>query len=183
MASTCVVSSKHLRHNACWHVPVMLCGQKRLQRCARHSRCRSTSLCCCVPNSLASQLCGQGIAAGRGVQLSCTRQLLVYNAHVSAATVLHCLCNLRVLQTCSMFSQSSVAVVAQTAAAASQQGLDARIASMRTFPVACHAYLGVIPTRMAPVICESAALQQYAVGRDLRRSHYSATRRHSTATV
>jgi hypothetical protein len=35
-------------------------------------------------------------------QLSCTRQLLFYSAHVGAATVLHCVGNLRVLQTCSM---------------------------------------------------------------------------------
>jgi hypothetical protein len=33
----------------------------------------------------------------------------------------------------------------------------------------------VIPTRLTHVLSESAALQQYAVGQDLRRSRYRAT--------
>jgi hypothetical protein len=61
--------------------------------------------------------------------------------------------------------------------------MSARIARRQTFPVACHAYLRVIPTRLTPVLSESAALQQYAVGQDLRQSLYRATRRHSTASV
>jgi hypothetical protein len=36
------------------------------------------------------------------VLLSCTRHNVFDNAHVSAASVLHCLCKLRVLQTSSM---------------------------------------------------------------------------------
>jgi hypothetical protein len=58
----------------------------------------------------------------------------------------------------------NVAVVAQTAAAASKQWLTARIACVYTFPVACHAYLRVTPTRLTHMPSESAALQQYAVG-------------------
>jgi hypothetical protein len=75
--------------------------------------------------------------------------------------------------------QHNVVVVAQTAEAASRQGLNAQIARMQTFHVAYHAYERVRPTRLTPVLSDSAALQQY----DLRRPRYRATRRHSAVNA
>jgi hypothetical protein len=36
----------------------------------------------CAKSRLASQLCGKGKAAARGVQLRCTRKHVFYNAHM-----------------------------------------------------------------------------------------------------
>jgi hypothetical protein len=84
--------------------------------------------------------------------------VLQYNGVVSLLYLLACALQYRCIN-------NNAAVVAQTAEAASQQGLNAQITRMQMFYVAYHAYERVILTRLTPVLSDSAALQQY----DLRR--------------
>jgi hypothetical protein len=153
-----------------------------LQRCARCMQEYVSEAVLCAKVALPVSYVVKG-KQRKGCAIELHTQHVLFNAHVSAAVVLHCLCNLRVLQTCSMCLSKQCGSGGTDSSSSISAGANARTACMQTFAVACPAYLRVIPTLLSPVLSESAARQQHAVGQDRRRSHYSATRRHSTATV
>jgi hypothetical protein len=94
-----VVLSKHLGHNACLHVPYMLCAKRKLQHWARLHAEYVSVLCAkmpCQPAVRQRESSSQGCA----VELH-TPACVLHRTHAIAAFVWHCMCNLRVLQSCS----------------------------------------------------------------------------------